>query len=763
MKIYDFEKRREVGREDIVVDYIVVGGGLTGVCSAIAAARQGVKVALVQDRPVLGGNASSEVRLWALGATSHMGNNNRWSREGGIIDEILVENTFRNKEGNPVLFDALLVDMVCAEPNITLLLNTVALDVEKSSERVISKIIAFNPQNETEYHITAKIFADCSGDGIVAYLAGASFRVGAEDKDEFKEGFAPDKRVYGELLGHSILFYMKDNGAPIKYHAPSFALSLDDIAREIPRLDNPNYLNVAHHGCKYWWLEYGGRLDTIADTEAIKYRLWSVVYGVWNYIKNSGKFPQAENLTLDWVGLFPGKRESRRFCGYYMLNQNDVIAQNQQYDAVAYGGWSIDLHPSDGVFSPMNGCNQWHSKGLYHIPYRCYITKDIENLYIGGRIMSTTHVANGSSRVMCTAAYGGQAFGIAAAWCVQRGLKPSDFIAKESIEELQRALIAKGQFMPDIELRDENNLALEAQITASSELALEAINPDGSYFRLNYPIAQLIPVNGKPSPMRIEVNAAKDTTLNVELRSSLKVGNYTPDKTDQIKLFELKKGSNEILIDFCVDYEQPQYVFICFMSNESVQIPLSGEIISGIMTVCNYINPAVSNFGRQTPPEGIGVDEFEFWSPLRRPQGKLIAMQFTMPLTMFSKENLLSPYQRPYKGVNGWIPAREDRAPGLILKWTDKQMVKNITLYFDTDFDHAMENVQMGHFDSLMPHCISSFSIVADGVTIVNKRENHLSICEINLDEPLCVGQLSVLINDINPNALKALMGIYVR
>ena len=124
---------------------------MTGVCSAITAARAGVKVILVQDRPVLGGNASSEVRLWVLGATSHMGNNNRWSREGGVLDEILVENTFRNKEGNPVLFDMVLMDKVLAEPNITLLLNTVVYKVEKDDDRTIGRLTAINPQNGTEY------------------------------------------------------------------------------------------------------------------------------------------------------------------------------------------------------------------------------------------------------------------------------------------------------------------------------------------------------------------------------------------------------------------------------------------------------------------------------------------------------------------------------------------------------------------------------------------------------------------------------------
>lgn len=187
--------------EELFYDLVIVGGGLSGVCCAIAAARNNIKVALIQDRPVLGGNASSEVRVWALGATSHMGNNNRWAREGGIIDEIMVENLHCNKEGNPLIFDALLLDKVMSESNIVLYLNTVVHEVEKEGKRV-SKVLAFNPQNSTAYHFSASYFCDASGDGIIGYLAGASYRAGAEETTEFGEGFSPSEQ-YGEFLGQT--------------------------------------------------------------------------------------------------------------------------------------------------------------------------------------------------------------------------------------------------------------------------------------------------------------------------------------------------------------------------------------------------------------------------------------------------------------------------------------------------------------------------------------------------------------------------------
>ena len=761
MIISKFENHRTFRQVALRADYVIAGGGMTGVCSAITAARAGVHVILVQDRPVLGGNASSEVRLWVLGATSHMGNNNRWSREGGVLDEILVENTFRNKEGNPVLFDMVLMDKVLAEKNITLLLNTVVYRVEKSDPRTVSRLTAVNPQNGTEYTIEGRLFADCTGDGTLGYLAGASFRMGAEEREEFGEGFAPDRKEYGELLGHSILFYMKDTGRPVRYTAPDFAIK--DAEKRIPKLQNPNYFNIGQHGCKYWWLEYGGRLDTVTDTEQIKYELWSVVYGVWDYIKNSGRFPQAENLTLEWAGLFPGKRESRRFTGLYTITQQDIIEQHTHYDAVAYGGWSIDLHPSDGVFSPSNGCNQWHSKGVYQIPYRCYVTPDLDNLFIGGRIMSSSHVANGSTRVMCTAALGGQAIGMAAALCLEAGCRPADLAAPERIGRLQRELIKRGQFIPGLDLPDGTNLLDKASIHASSELRLAELPHDGSWFRLDYPAAQLLPVDGAMPRIELDVEADDETELRVELRSSLRAENYTPDRTDAVRTVPLAKGANRIGIDFGVRYESPRYVFVCFMTNARVRLPQSGRYVTGLTAVFNHMNPAVSNFGRQTPPEGIGIEEFEFWCPKRRPEGKNFAMRFTPAIDAFGVGQLRNSYYRPYLAPNGWAAACDDPVPELRIDWERPETFSRMRLFFDTDADHAMENVQMGHYDSVMPGCIRSCRLTDDtGRELARIRENHQTINTLPWTEPVTAAGLRLRIDRSEGDACQALMGILI-
>ncbi|MCM1066243.1 MAG: FAD-dependent oxidoreductase [Muribaculaceae bacterium] len=724
-------------------DIIVIGGGLTGVCCALTAARRGAKVVLVQDRPVLGGNASSEVRLWALGATSHMGNNNRWSREGGVINEIMTENVYRNREGNPVIFDTVLIDMVMQEPNINMLLNTVVFKVNKTSHREIESVVAYNPINETRYEIRGRFFADCSGDGLVSYLAGAAYRMGSEDKEVYGEGFTPDKTTYGELLGHTILFYMKDTGTPVKYVAPAFALK--DVEKHISKIHNDEYFSIHHHGCKYWWIEYGGRLNTIHDSEDIKHELWKVVYGIWNYIKNSGKFPEMATYTLEWVGTIPGKRESRRMKGLYTLTQQDISEQRTHYDAVSYGGWAIDLHPSNGVYADGRACNQWHSKGVYQIPYRCYLGSNITNLMFGGRIMSSSHVANGSTRVMCTSASGGQAIGMALALCVEKNRMPADYVSPELIGELQQALIESGQYIPGVEVRDERNLLYSASVKVSSEYRFSGFAPSGAFKPLKFSTAVLFPVSGAMPRVSVDVEASADSTLTVELRGSSREKNFTPDSTIEVLTVPVKAGSSRVNLDFKASFESSRYVFVCFMANDKISLAESEELVSGVTTVLNQVNPAVSNYGRQDAPAEIGFDSFEFWCPLRRPEGKNVAITVEPAQRIFSPDLLANSYTRPVGATNAWAAAPDDSAPELTLEWPAPRTFDELTLFFDTDYDHAMETVQMGHSESVMPYCIRHCEITDDeGHKLAEFDNNYQAMRMLKLSKPVSTSKLHI-------------------
>lgn len=728
---------RELYTENIEAALVITGGGISGVCCAITAAREGLKVVLIQDRPVLGGNASSEVRLWILGATSHMGNNNRWAREGGVIDELLVENTYRNPEGNPIIFDSILLEKVAEEKNIRLLLNTAVNEVMKKDADTISGVKGYCSINQTVYNVRAPLFCDASGDGIVAFLAGAAFRMGAESKEEFGEKFAPS-REYGELLGHTIYFYSKDTGRPVQFTPPSFALK--DI-EDIPRYKT---FNLKDQGCKLWWIEYGGRLDTIKDAEKIKWELWRIVYGVWNYIKNSGNFPEAANYTLEWVGTIPGKRESRRFEGDYILTQQDVVEQRRQEDAVSYGGWSIDLHPADGVFSELPGCNQWHSKGIYDIPYRSLYSRNIRNLFLTGRIISASHVAFGSTRVMGTAANNAQAVAMAAVMAAEQNLLPRD--VGQHIPALQQRLLRSGQFIPGIKNMDAEDLVSTATISASSEYALTELPENGTTLPLDAGMAQLLPVSpGKVPLIRLHLYARERTSIPVQLMRSSRIAGYTPDTLLEEKVLHLEPGRNCIELEWSTVFTKRQYVFLLLRKHPGVSVYLSDTRLSGMLSLFQAENKAVSNTGVQTPPEDIGVDAFEFWTPKRRPEGWNMALRFAEPLHIYTAKNIGNGYARPWLSPNAWAAVQEDAAPMVMLTWEKQVRISTIQLSFDTDFDHPMESVLMHHPEKEMPFCIRNYYIYdGRGNLLREVKGNYQTRNTITLEEPVLTDTIVV-------------------
>ena len=733
--------KRSTNKTELSADLVVVGGGLSGVCCAITAARAGIEVILVQDRTVLGGNASSEVRLWVLGATSHMGNNNRWAREGGVIDELLIENMYRNPEGNALIFDTITLEKVVSEPNITLLLNTAVYELEKDANDPdqITKVIAFCSQNSTQYELAAPLFCDASGDGIVGFLSGAAFRMGAESSEEFGEKFAPTAE-YGELLGHSMYFYSKDVGKPVKYVAPSFAI---DVTKEIPKFRR---FNTQEFGCWLWWLEYGGRLDTVHETETIKWELWKVIYGVWDYIKNSGNFPEAETLTLEWVGTIPGKRESRRFEGDYILIQQDIVEQRPHYDDVAFGGWSIDLHPADGVFSEKPGCNQWHSKGIYGIPYRCFYSRNVRNLFIAGRIISASHVAFGSSRVMATSAHGGQAVGMAAKICTENGWLPADLAQKENVKILQKELLKTGQHIPNQTLKDEADLVQKAKISASGTLRLLELPEEVETTPMEFATAQMIPFKkGKVPKITIHFYASETTNLAVELRMCSRPDSHSPDVILEKKTIALHKGKNCVQLDFNASFEEATYAFLVIHKNENVSLKFSPQRISGLLSVFNATNPAVSNFGKQEPTEDIGVDTFEFWTPQRRPEGKNLAFKVEGSINCYKAENVRNGLQRPTHQPNAWVADFADPQPALSLTWPEKQQISRVELFFDTDYDHPAENVLIQHPENVMPFCVREYQILTDkNEVIFEKKDNHQARNVIAFDAPVKTSSLKI-------------------
>ncbi len=409
-------------------DFCVVGGGMAGLCAALAAARHGAKTVLIQDRGVLGGNASSEVRMWICGA------HGQDNRETGIIEELMLENFYSNPACSYPLWDATLFAKAAFQENLTLLLNTSCLDAACEGGRITS-VRAWQSPAETMHEVRARFFADCSGDSVLAPLTGAHYRYGREARSEFDESIEPEV-ADRKTMGMSCLFQVRETGTPQPFTPPAWAY----------RYPTDDDLPFREHdlSSNFWWIELGGEGDCIHDTDKYRDELLKIAMGVWDHIKNHGDHG-AENYRLEWIGLLPGKRESRRYVGKYTVSQKDVEAGGAFDDIIAYGGWTMDDHFPAGFGHKTSYPTIFHpAPSPWGIPFRAVCSENVENLLFAGRNISVTHAALSSSRVMATCALLGQAVGTAAAQMIRDG-ETTDTIC---IEKLQDTLMADDCYLP---------------------------------------------------------------------------------------------------------------------------------------------------------------------------------------------------------------------------------------------------------------------------------------------------------------------------
>lgn len=525
-----FQGEPHLALVDLDCDVLVAGGGVAGVCAAVAAARHGARVILVQDRSRLGGNSSSEVKMHIVGADIH-GQRPGW-REGGLIEEFRLDDAVGNPQRSRELWDLLLYDKIVREPNLTLLLDTTLCAAQVEDHR-ITRVLARCDKTEHLYRITARQFADCTGDCRLGLEAGAEFRTGREARSEFHEELALEKADH-LTLGSSILFTARNYGKPMPFTPPPWARKVGP--------EDLRFRNITSWEYGYWWIEWGGDRNTIRDNERIRFQLLSIVLGVWDYIKNSGNHPTSESWALDWVGMIPGKRGSRRLVGDHVLTENDLLGRTPPFpDAVAIGGWGLDDHPPGGFDRPdLRPFRTIPPPYPYSIPLRALYSRNITNLFMAGRNISATHVAFTSTRVMATCAVGGQAVGTAAAWCCRHQLLPRQLAQDPTqLQALRQALLRDDQTILDLPNQDPLDLARNAQITASPSLSdadpASVINgrvrdlprewknrwggpltPDGAWIQLNW---------NQPVSLQ-EIQLTFDTGFERELTHSQQEGLY---------------------------------------------------------------------------------------------------------------------------------------------------------------------------------------------------------------------------------------------
>ena len=433
------------------VEFCVIGGGLSGLCAAVAAARHGVKTLIMQERPMFGGNASSEVRMWVCGAVKCL--------ETGIIEELRLENRYRNPNSNYSIWDSVLYEKARFQENLTCLLNCSCLSVECDGNRI--KSVTGHQQTTQQYHkVEADYFSDCSGDSVLAHLAGAVYRIGREEKTEFNETLAqnaPDKKT----MGLSCILQAREYDRPQKFIPPVWANKYHTEESFPKRGHKLDYMQ------NFWWLELGGEQDTIRDTESLRDELLKEAYGIWDHIKNHGDHA-ADNWAIDWVGILPGKRESRRCIGDYILNEQDVLSGGKFEDTVAYGGWPIDDHHPGGFRHYGTANTNIVPEQPYGIPLRCLYSKNIENLFFAGRNISATHTALSSSRVMATCSVIGQAVGTTVACAVKHGSISPRETAQKYVSEIQQMLLDDDCFLPGVK-RVQPELSANSKLSGTAE------------------------------------------------------------------------------------------------------------------------------------------------------------------------------------------------------------------------------------------------------------------------------------------------------
>ena len=471
------EKKKVKNAED---DVVVIGGGMSGICAALAAARHGARTALVHDRHVLGGNASSEIRMHICGASENLAKPDL--EESGILHEIMLDNKSRNDYYNFSIWDMVLFSTVKRQKNLTVYLSTAMESCEMGEGSTIRSIDAYQLTTETHWKISGKVFIDCTGNATLGYYAEAEFRTGSEGRDEFGEPDAPGQ-PNKERMGNTLLFKAVDRGHPVAFKKPDFARTFTEEelkyrthsavhGAQIKGEVDKAYVRMTSFSTSsvdygYWWIELPGETDDIIDEyEQIRDELVSCIYGIWDHLKNGGDHG-AENYDLEWVGMLPGSREGRRLIGDYILNENDILSNRQFEDAVAYGGWPMDIHTAKGLYDFDELPSRVISfDGAYTIPYRSYYSKNISNLMMAGRDISASKMAMGSTRVMGTCAVGGQAVGTAAALCIKYDCDPRG--AQEHMRELQQMLLKDDAYIPGIWNEDPKDLARRAKVTATS-------------------------------------------------------------------------------------------------------------------------------------------------------------------------------------------------------------------------------------------------------------------------------------------------------
>lgn len=676
----------------IHADITIAGGGLAGVCAAIAAARQGRTVSLIQNRPVLGGNSSSEIRVWTRGST---GGGNLFSEEMGILGELKLANQYKNPEGNPILWDEILLDAVYQEHAISLFLNTLVVDVAHQDGHIQS-LTALEINSERRFQFRSPVYVDATGDGFIAASAGLPYVIGKECNGTYGEEHAP-AQFEPTTQGCTILMTFIKRDRPVAFVPPSYAYPIEYIEKLLN--NGGRMVSEKSNGCDFWWVEFGGQKDTINEIASITLELKRLTLGIYNYIKNSGKF-DADTLELNWTGSLPGKRESRRFVTEYVLTETDIL-QNRTFNDVAFhGGWYLDFHPSEGIYSKADFCTQI-PVDLYGIPLRCLFSSQIDNLLVCGRILGASHAAFASTRIMDTCALSGQAAGTAATVLVSDQLKTPDLLDKSVYARIQALLVEGDMLLPGYHQETiSENIHVEASSVIDGLPGKEcgALSCHRDCF-LAIP-TELAAVSS------LFLDAKQEALLQVSYRYAALPSRNSKQGEWFHGMLELKQGRTSVdLARF--SRKEDAYLLLVLHASHGVSIPLVNKdlvgVLCGLRDSATYHHPLLS------------IRSFVSYGP----------------------ENLINGHSRPYNRAHIWLSGKEEQ-PTIRLNLEKSRSITAISLFFDCGLSEEMVSSRVADVDphhniqlrsGVSPNLVRDFDVYArigdEDVLVRRIRDNY--------------------------------------
>lgn len=669
---------------EIHKDLVIVGAGAPGICAAIQAAREGLSVALINDRGCVGGNCGVEIFVSCGGAND--GNSyNINLREGGIIDEIRVECKYRSVKRNRFALDGAFMDALEKEENISLFLNTCIDEADLSDDGRILSVSGTQNTTETRYTFYAPLFVDDTGDGTLGALSGAEYMIGREGKETFNERVAPDEPD-SFVIPSTLTFWAHDTGEPVRYVAPDYAVDIAKSGalsfREIP--------HDTFHSFQ-WFYEGDGALDQVKDQERIIRDHRALVYGIWDYIKNSGKYPEAENYELYYVSVMPGLREYRRLCGDHILIESDLVEQRDFEDAVAHGGWNIDLHAIHGFFDDDLINRHIGFRGAYQIPYRCSYSRNVPNMFMCGRCMSTSHVAFGSTRVAATLSTLGQAVGMAAAICREKNVTPRG-VYERHIRELQQRLLREDQLIPGLRNEDERDLARSASVRATSQAAL-TLEGEEIKTRIGEGLALVLPMAQPADVLELTCRSEEDAELTYHVYRPVRGYNFGPDEKIFTGSVKVAGGDEWRKVALPVDMLEPgSYYFFELLSGQDIVFQAAGQPLPNTVQHHRYRNQSTTNWNYYD----MGMEGYSY----RRGE-TCLAYRFLPEQKPYGAENILNGFNRAFEGTGMWLSDREDRTPSLTLSWEKPVSLSMVQITFAIDTSANIEHYDRPLFDRI--------------------------------------------------------------